>query len=89
MHDHSQSSGTGSLLRAARNRAGLSQRALSLVVGRSPAYVSKVEAGDIEPSFQSVSLLAVVLQLSPLELWVLARVAAHEGHVSTEKETAS
>lgn len=83
MNDHSQRAGLATLLRQARLRAGLSQRALSLAVGRSTAYISKVEAGDMDPSFQAVSLLAVVLNLSPLELWVLARVAVADGRTST------
>lgn len=78
MQDHSECPGVGDLLQMARKRAGLSQRTLSVAVGYSTAYVSKLEAGRLEPSFQAVSLLAVVLSLTPLELWVLARVSAQE-----------
>jgi transcriptional regulator with XRE-family HTH domain len=65
----------GALMRVARQRKGMSQRELSLMVGRSPAYVNKLEAGVIEPSFQAVSEVAVALALTPLETWVLCRIA--------------
>jgi transcriptional regulator with XRE-family HTH domain len=62
-------------MRIARQRKGMSQRELSLTVRRSPAYVSKLEAGAIEPSFLAVSQMAVALDLNPLETWILCRVA--------------
>ena len=65
----------GALMRVARQRKGLSQRELSLRINRSPAYVNKLEAGAIEPSFVGVSEVAVALDLNPLETWVLCRVA--------------
>lgn len=70
----------GALIRSARLRRGMSQRELSLMVGRSPAYVSKLESDAIEPSFLAVSEVAVVLALSPLETWVLCRVALIHSH---------
>jgi transcriptional regulator with XRE-family HTH domain len=71
----------GALMRVARQRQGMSQRELSLRVGRSPAYVNKLEAGTIEPSFQAVSEVAVALRLTPLETWVLCRIALlRNGH---------
>jgi tetratricopeptide (TPR) repeat protein len=42
----------GRRLRAARERAGLSQAALAAVCGCSGAYVSRVEVGDRTPSLQ-------------------------------------
>jgi transcriptional regulator with XRE-family HTH domain len=65
----------GALMRVARQRKGLSQRELSTLVHRSPAYVNKLEAGAIEPSFVGVSEIAVALGLTPLETWVLCRIA--------------
>jgi transcriptional regulator with XRE-family HTH domain len=62
-------------MRLARERKGISQRELSLLCGRSPAYVSKLEANAIEPSFLAVSEVAVALGLTPLETWVLCRIA--------------
>lgn len=62
-------------MRVARQRKNISQRELSLRVRRSPAYVNKLEAGTIEPSFQAVSEVAVALGLNPLETWVLCRIA--------------
>jgi transcriptional regulator with XRE-family HTH domain len=62
-------------MRVARQRKGISQRELSLRIGRSPAYVNKMESGAIEPSFLCVSEVAVALGLNPLETWVLCRIA--------------
>lgn len=35
-----------------RNRANLSARALSLEIGKNPAYITKLEAREYEPSMQ-------------------------------------
>ncbi len=37
-----------------RNRANLSARALSLDIDKNPAYITKLEAGEFEPSMQVV-----------------------------------
>jgi transcriptional regulator with XRE-family HTH domain len=62
---------TVELLRLKRTQAGLSARALSLAAGQSGSYVSKVEAGTLEPSLKGFSKLATVLNLTPLELLLI------------------
>lgn len=37
-----------------RNKANLSARALSLEIDKNPAYITKLEAGEFEPSMQVV-----------------------------------
>lgn len=74
-------------MRVARQRKGMSQRELSLAVSRSPAYVNKLEAGTIEPSFRAVSEVAVALGLNPLETWVLCRVALLDRHTPAVSST--
>jgi tetratricopeptide (TPR) repeat protein len=54
----------GQRIREARLRAGLSQRALSYP-GCTPAYISRVEAGDRIPSFQVLRELGRQLGVSP------------------------
>jgi transcriptional regulator with XRE-family HTH domain len=75
-------------MRVARRRRGWSQRELSMKVGRSPAYVNKLEADAIEPSFVAVSEMAVALGLTPLETWVLCRIALmRNGHTPQVSST--
>jgi predicted transcriptional regulator len=45
------------LLRHARRRAGLSQRALATKVGVPQSYVARVESGRVDPSVGSLSRL--------------------------------
>lgn len=56
----------------------MSQRALSALVGRSPAYVSKLEGGLIDPSLRGFAEVAVALGMSPLEVWTIIRCEAAE-----------
>ena len=37
-----------------RNKANLSARALSLMIGKNSAYITKLEAGEFEPSMKIV-----------------------------------
>src|SRR5205809_8058355 len=53
----------GRRLKEARERAGLSQRQLSFP-GCSPAYLSRIEAGDRTPSLQLMRELARRLDVS-------------------------
>jgi transcriptional regulator with XRE-family HTH domain len=49
----------GSLLREARARAGLSQRALARLARTAQSVVARIESGDTSPSFETLrSLLA-------------------------------
>lgn len=68
--------GVGEFLRVARTRRGLSQRVLCQRIGRSMSYVSKLEGDQIDPSFEAVAEVAVVLGLTSVELWMLCRVSA-------------
>ena len=59
----------GDIIKSARERRGLSARALSVQAGLSPSYVSKLEAGEIEPSVRAFARLAYQLQMNPLEVY--------------------
>jgi transcriptional regulator with XRE-family HTH domain len=64
-------------LREARERAGLTQRALGQAVGCDPAFVSRVENGVQKPSLAYLHAVAQVLDLWPLgtlldEIWAPA-----------------
>jgi transcriptional regulator with XRE-family HTH domain len=60
-------------LKAARERAGLSQRRLSFP-GCTAAYISRIEAGDRVPSLQMIDQLALRLEVSGQ--WLATGVAA-------------
>lgn len=60
----------GDAIRFKRQEAGLSARALSLRAGLSPAYVFKLEAGEIEPSVRCFARLALALEMTRDEIWV-------------------
>lgn len=66
----------GDFIRLARERRGLSGRALGPKASLSTGYVSKVEAGDLDPSLSCFSRLAVALGMTPLEVWVVVRTEA-------------
>jgi len=63
----------------ARRRRKMSQRTLSARIGRSPAYVSKVEAGQLDPGLRGFAAIVVALELSPMESWILLRLEAARG----------
>jgi predicted transcriptional regulator len=46
-----------SLLRTARARAGLSQRALAKRASTSQSVVARIEAGDTDPSYETLRRL--------------------------------
>ena len=48
------SDGSGALLRAARTRAGLSQRALARRARTAQSVVARIESGDTSPSFDTL-----------------------------------
>jgi transcriptional regulator with XRE-family HTH domain len=72
----------GTLVSLLRRRRGWSQRQLSHAVGRSPAYLSKVEAGEIDPSLAAFAAIAVALGMNPFEVWTLLRVANKKEEVT-------
>lgn len=51
----------GGVIRAARERHGVSQRGLAVRAGTSQGYVSQVERGEVLPSVEAVSRLLVCL----------------------------
>lgn len=61
----------GAAVRLMRERSGLSARALSSAAGLSPAYVNKVESGQLEPSFRAFARIARQLGMSQREVYVL------------------
>lgn len=61
--------GVREAIRYARNRKGLSARALSLQAGLSPSYTGKLEAGEIEPSLRAFGRLAIALGMSEVEVF--------------------
>lgn len=66
----------GDYIKAYREARGLSQRQLSLASDLSPSYVSKIEAGESEPSFRAFSRLAKTLGFTNAEIVHLVK---HEG----------
>jgi tetratricopeptide (TPR) repeat protein len=75
----------GARLKHAREQAGLSQRRLSFK-GCSPAYISRVEAGDRTPSPAVIRQLAERLGVS--ESWLTTGKQATAGHWLREAEIA-
>lgn len=61
-------------IRFLRQKRKMSARALSQAAGLSPSYVSKVEAGELEPSFRAFSRIARVLQMTDAEIVFLVRL---------------
>src|ERR1700756_379696 len=49
------------LVRNARNRHGLSQRALALRAGTTQAWISAIERGNARPSVETLSRLLLVM----------------------------
>jgi tetratricopeptide (TPR) repeat protein len=76
----------GERLRAARFEAGLSQRELSFP-GCSPAYISRIEAGDRVPSLQLLRELARRLDVSE-DYLATGQTGPREGPVLLEAEVA-
>lgn len=66
----------GDVLRYARQKAGLSARELCAKVGVSASYVTKVENGDIDPTFKTFSRMALTLGLNAHEVYFLVVQAA-------------
>jgi transcriptional regulator with XRE-family HTH domain len=67
----------GQAVRAYREARGLSKRALSLAAGLSESYVTKLEAGTLEPSLRAFAAVVDVLGLSTAEVVLLVRLEAH------------
>lgn len=61
----------GTAIRVLREHSGLSARQLSVAAGLSPAYVNKVESGQIEPSLRSFAKIARQLGMTQREVFLL------------------
>jgi transcriptional regulator with XRE-family HTH domain len=60
----------------ARLRRKLTAKEVSRRAGLSPAYVSKVENGECEPSVRTFGAIAAVLGMTPHEVWVAVMAEA-------------
>lgn len=66
----------GSVLRAFREKRGLSQEALAAVAKLHRTYIGGVERGERNPSFESISRILYSLEVT----WTdLGRAMDHEG----------
>ncbi len=52
-----------------RNKANLSARALSLEIDKNPAYITKLEAGEYEPSIKVILDIIEVCNTTPEEFF--------------------
>src|SRR6188508_1444862 len=77
----------GERLKAARERAGLSQRQLSFP-GCSPAYISRIESGDRIPSLQLLRELGRQLGVSEDYLATGSEIQGEPGGALVEAEVA-
>ena len=64
------------LLRMARQRRGMSARAVSAQAGLSASYVGKIENEECEPSLAVFARIACALELNPIELWTIVQLEA-------------
>lgn len=64
------------LIRVCRLRAGLSARQLSALADLSPSYITKLEAGELEPSLRSFARIVRALRLTPFEVMFCVSLAA-------------
>lgn len=70
----------GAVIRAARERHGVSQRGLAVRAQTSQGYISQVERGEVSPSVEAVSrLLACLGETGRIETTPLPPVAAPAG----------
>lgn len=65
-------------VRHVRLQRKLSAKEVSRRAHLSPAYVSKVENGECEPSVRTFGAIAAVLGMSPMEVWVAVVSEAQE-----------
>jgi transcriptional regulator with XRE-family HTH domain len=68
----------GEAIRLLRGKQKMSARKLSAVVGFSPSYINKIEAGEIDPSFKAFAKIAYNLKMSTAEIVYLLNKAANE-----------
>lgn len=66
----------GRVLRTVRERHDLSARELSAQAGLSASYVTKLEAGELDPSLKTFGKIAGVLKLTPMEVYFCVVLSA-------------
>lgn len=54
-----------------RTKRDLSARGLSVQIGKSPSYVSKIESDQLEPSLSAFASIVRALRLSDAEILLL------------------
>jgi transcriptional regulator with XRE-family HTH domain len=59
----------GAAIRAARNRAGLTQEELGAQIGKTPETVSNIERGKQTPTIETLAELARILKVPISELF--------------------
>lgn len=64
----------GEAVHYVRQKRGMSARALSEAIGKSTSYVSKLEADQLDPSFQSFAAIVRALKLSDAEILFLVGI---------------
>jgi len=68
----------GDLLKQKRESLGISARGLSVQVGMSPSYVSKVEAGELDPTLHCFARMASALKMNHYEIAACLAVALQD-----------
>ena len=61
-------------IKSKRQKSRLSARKLSEAAGLSASYVSKVEAGEIEPSMRAFASIANVLEMNKEEVFAVVKI---------------
>lgn len=56
----------------------ISARKLSEMAGLSPSYVGKLEKRELQASLQAFARLAIVLEMTPSEIWFCVKAEANE-----------
>jgi len=64
----------GNVIKHLRTKHSLSCRALSALAGLSPSYVSKVETGQLSPSFDAFCSMVKALKVSDNEIVFLVKL---------------
>lgn len=67
-----------------RMQLGLSARAVSLQANQSASYMSKIESGQVEPSFLAFARLVTTLKFSPAEIALVVALEAQRGNEVNE-----
>ena len=58
----------GSVIKALRNKKGMTQELLSGLAGIARSHLSMIESGTKQPNFETIWKIAVALDMKPSEL---------------------